>query len=125
MGSVHRYQSDRKGAICSSTGNRCDSRTNAYPQRQKIGPVEVAIAASVGISTLLVEAMPSIGIISTGDEIIPIEQQPLPHQIRSSNSIMIEAVLKQKGFQTEKKHVLDEPAAMEKYSQTYWTRRIF
>jgi molybdopterin molybdotransferase len=27
---------------------------------------------------------------------------------------MIEAVLKQKGFQTEKKHVLDEPEAMEK-----------
>ena len=84
------------------------------PKGKKIGPVEVAIAASVGISTLLVEALPSIGIISTGDEIIPIEQQPLPHQIRSSNSIMIEAVLKQKGFQTEKKHVLDEPAAMEK-----------
>lgn len=81
---------------------------------KKIGPVEVAIAASVGQSEIHVEAFPSIGIISTGDEIVPIDQQPLAHQIRSSNAMMIEAVLVNKGFSTMKKHVLDEPSSMEK-----------
>ena len=81
---------------------------------KKMGPVEVAIAASVGLADIQVAALASIGIISTGDEIIPIDQQPLSHQIRSSNSIMIESVLRHKGFETTKKHVLDNPSSMEK-----------
>jgi molybdopterin molybdotransferase len=103
-----------KGQFVHPQGIDAPAGKMLIPKGKKIGPVEVAIAASIGLSTLLVEALPSIGIISTGDEIIPIDQQPLAHQIRSSNSLMIEAVLKQKGFQTEKKHVLDEPTAMEK-----------
>ena len=81
---------------------------------KKMGPVEVAIAASVGHPDIQVESLPSIGIISTGDEIVAIDQHPLPHQIRSSNSIMIESILRHKGYKTTKKHVLDKPSDMEK-----------
>lgn len=103
-----------KGQFIHAQGIDAKSGQIILAKGKKIGPVEVAIAASVGQSEIQVEAFPSIGIISTGDEIVPIEQLPLAHQIRSSNAMMIEAVLVNKGFSTMKKHVLDEPSAMEK-----------
>jgi len=103
-----------KGQFIHAQGIDAKSGQIILAKGKKIGPVEVAIAASAGQSEIQVEAFPSIGIISTGDEIVPIEQLPLAHQIRSSNAMMIEAVLVNKGFSTMKKHVLDEPSAMEK-----------
>ncbi len=46
----------------------------------------IAICASVGIAEVEVYRKPTIRIISTGTEIIPPNQNPLPHQIRDCNS---------------------------------------
>ena len=103
-----------KGQFIHQQGIDALARQILVSKGKKMGPVEVAIAASVGHAEIQIESLPSIGIISTGDEIVPIDQQPLPHQIRSSNAIMIESILRHKGFETTKKHVLDNPSAMEK-----------
>lgn len=57
-----------------------------------------AVAASLGKAYLELARQPSIAIISTGDELVPIDSTPLPHQIRSSNSYLIEADLRTRGF---------------------------
>ena len=47
---------------------------------------EVGVLATVGKSQVLVKKLPKIAVISTGNELVEIDQQPLPHQIRKSNS---------------------------------------
>ena len=59
-----------------------------------ISPAEIGILASVGISEPLIVSMPRIAIISTGDELVNIENHPLNFQIRKSNVYAIQAALK-------------------------------
>lgn len=73
----------------------------------KITTLEIALAATIGKSKLPVFQKPTIALISTGDELVPVDQVPLPHQIRSSNIPMLSATLEAKGFQTEQKHIPD------------------
>ncbi len=51
-----------------------------------IRPQEAGLAAGMGFTTLPVHRVPVVGIISTGDEIIPIDQDPAPGRIRDINS---------------------------------------
>jgi molybdopterin molybdotransferase len=51
-----------------------------------IRPQEAGLAAGMGLSGLQVHRVPVVGIISTGDEIIPIDQDPAPGRIRDINS---------------------------------------
>ncbi|MFI5114043.1 MAG: gephyrin-like molybdotransferase Glp [Terriglobales bacterium] len=51
----------------------------------------IAIAASVGMSRLPVFRKPRIAVLSTGDEIVPIETSPGPAQIRNSNTYSLAA----------------------------------
>jgi molybdopterin molybdotransferase len=60
----------------------------------QISPAEVALMASVGKSKINVVAFPAIAIISTGDELVDIAQNPLPHQLRRSNVYAIDAALR-------------------------------
>ncbi|MEO0794668.1 MAG: molybdopterin molybdotransferase MoeA [Verrucomicrobiota bacterium] len=63
-----------------------------------LGPVEMGIAASCGYSEILVRAHPRIAVASTGDELVPIGDTPLVHQIRASNATAIESALGLSGF---------------------------
>ena len=80
----------------------------------KIGPVEIAITATIGKSELSVFKKPGIAIFSTGDEIVGIHEKPEAHQIRSSNSVMLESVLKSHGFSTTVAHIKDEKSVVAK-----------
>ena len=73
-----------------------------------IGPAEVAVAASVGKSVLKVSKPLSIGIISTGDELVGIDEQPAPFQIRRSNTYALLAALQQMHLQAQLYHLADE-----------------
>lgn len=61
-------------------------------------PTHIAVAASVGKSTLKVNKIPSIAIISTGDELVPVTSEVKPYQIRMSNSHSINSALLAKGY---------------------------
>jgi molybdopterin molybdotransferase len=51
-----------------------------------IRPQEAGLAAGLGFTALPVHRVPVVGIISTGDEIVPIDQDPAPGLIRDINS---------------------------------------
>jgi molybdopterin molybdotransferase len=57
----------------------------------------IAVAASIGKAELLVYRKPTIAIISTGDEVVPIDVQPGPTQIRNSNTYSIAAQVQKAG----------------------------
>jgi molybdopterin molybdotransferase len=56
------------------------------PRGVQIGCAEIAMAATVGRSTLRVYARPHVAILATGDELVDIDATPAPWQIRNSNS---------------------------------------
>ena len=58
---------------------------------ERLGYPELAMAAQVGRARVVVTRRPRIAILSTGDELVSIEQSPGPFQIRNSNSISLAA----------------------------------
>jgi molybdopterin molybdotransferase len=78
----------------------------------KITPAVIAIMASVGLSKVQVYQLPRVAVCSTGDELVPVTEQPKPHQIRQSNSYMLLAGLQQEGIVADNYHLPDEPEAM-------------
>jgi len=62
-----------------------------------LNPAALAVAASVGAARIQVFAKPKVALLSTGDELVPIDQTPGPAQIRNSNSLMLAALLKRMG----------------------------
>jgi molybdopterin molybdotransferase len=64
---------------------------------QRIDHAAIAVAAAVGKSELEVYARPSVAILATGDEIVPITEQPLPGQIRNSNTFSLAAQVRGAG----------------------------
>jgi molybdopterin molybdotransferase len=63
----------------------------------RIGYAEVAVAASVGRSRMLVHAKPRVTVLSTGDEVVDIDVPPGPYQIRNSNSFSLAAQVQAAG----------------------------
>lgn len=57
-----------------------------------------AIAAAFGCSRVRVSTRPSISIVSTGDELVDIDQEPADYQIRQSNSYALISSLLANGF---------------------------
>ncbi len=62
-----------------------------------IDEAAIAVAASVGRSRIKAYKRPSIAILATGDEIVAIEAQPGPNQIRNSNTYSLAAQILRTG----------------------------
>lgn len=77
-----------------------------------IGPAEIAVAASVGQATLIVSALPRVALISTGDELVGVDDTPLPYQIRQSNTYLLQAALKSLGIRASMHRVVDDEDLM-------------
>lgn len=56
-----------------------------------LGYPEIALLGSVGCSRVTVHRRPEVAILSTGDEVLPIEATPEPYQIRNSNAYSLAA----------------------------------
>jgi len=104
----------KPGQFIHTQASDCQQNDLILSSGTKIGPVEIAIAATIGKTQLNVFKKPAIAIFSTGDEIVGIHEKPQAHQIRSSNSVMLESVLKSHGFSTTVAHVKDEKSVVEK-----------
>lgn len=75
---------------------------------QKIGPAEIGILASVGKSSVKVKSLPRTAVISTGNELVDIHEEPEPHQIRRSNTHSIYSSLAEEGITPLLLHLPDD-----------------
>ncbi len=75
---------------------------------QVISPALISMAASVGKRELLVKKLPRVVIITTGDELVDVDEQPTPYQVRRSNSYTIKAVLAQNALPANMLHIPDD-----------------
>jgi molybdopterin molybdotransferase len=63
----------------------------------RLNEAALALAASVGKSKLDVFVRPRVAILTTGDEIVPVDSEPGPAQIRNSNSYSLAVQVQQAG----------------------------
>ena len=63
----------------------------------RMGPAEIALAASVGAAEVVVYTRPVVAILATGDELVEVHQQPGTMQIRNSNSHGLAALVQANG----------------------------
>ncbi len=74
-----------------------------------ITPAVKAVLASCGVINPMVFKQPSIGIVSTGDELVPVDQSPLPHQIRTSNAHALKSLVLSFSQKIDIFHLNDNP----------------
>jgi len=58
-----------------------------------VRPHDVSLAAALGVLELTVHRRPRVAVLSTGDEIVPIDQTPRPGEIRDSNAHGLQALV--------------------------------
>lgn len=75
---------------------------------QVLSSTEVGVCATVGKSEIKVSRLPKTVIISTGDELVEIDEQPLAHQIRKSNIYRLKTALSHYGAEVDRAHLDDE-----------------
>lgn len=79
----------------------------------RLGPPEIATAASAGLAQVSVTRQPRIIAISTGDELVDPGQPILAHQIRRSNVYAIMASLRDRGYErVANDHIRDDEQAL-------------
>jgi len=84
---------------------------------QLITPAIISLFASVGETELRVKKVPKVVIISSGDELVEVDQTPLQYQIRRSNNYTIKAILQQNGIEAAMLHIPDNPDVTKKMMQ--------
>ena len=63
----------------------------------RLNPARIGLLAEVGRSEVKIASLPTVAILTTGNEIVPVDTVPGPGQIRNSNGPMLEALVKQLG----------------------------
>lgn len=61
------------------------------PRGRRLGAAELGLLATVGKSHVSVFVRPTVAILPTGDEVVPVEQRPEWFQIRNSNATALSA----------------------------------
>jgi molybdopterin molybdotransferase len=68
-----------------------------FPAGRRLRPQEIGLLAALGVFRLVVYQRPRVAIISSGDEIVPLNEKPRPGQVRDSNAYLAAAQVAQWG----------------------------
>lgn len=83
----------QRGENIVAKGAEARAGDELLPAGTVMGAGQIALAASCGKAELEVYARPRVAILSTGDELVPVEREPGPGQIRNSSSPMLAAMV--------------------------------
>lgn len=73
-----------------------------------LSAAELGVGASTGCHEISVATLPNVIVISTGDELVEINETPESHQIRRGNVYRIQAQLQKMGITCDADHLVDE-----------------
>jgi molybdopterin molybdotransferase len=80
-----------------AVGSEAKRGDRVLAQGMRLDYAAISVAASVGRMHLLVYAKPQVAVLATGDEIVDIDLQPGPSQIRNSNTYSLAAQIRAAG----------------------------
>ena len=78
-------------------GEDVESGQIVLPARSRLRPAEIGGLLALGLGTVQVACQPHIAIISSGDEVVPPEADPLPGQVRDINTYSLSALVQEAG----------------------------
>lgn len=86
---------------------------------KKISAAEIGVIATVGKSIVKVAKQPKVIIVSTGDELVGVDEIPLEHQIRRSNVFSLVSLLEKLNISAETAHITDDKPILKQKISTY------
>ncbi|MDH3443636.1 MAG: molybdopterin molybdotransferase MoeA, partial [Deltaproteobacteria bacterium] len=95
--SVRIKKTDGKASHVRLAGEDIRRGQTILERGRKLTPADIGLAASVGKSRLKVYRKPTVGLISTGDELLDVNDPPEPGKIVNSNSYTLAAAIEQAG----------------------------
>ncbi|MEO1276212.1 MAG: gephyrin-like molybdotransferase Glp [Pseudomonadota bacterium] len=84
----------KPGANTRAAGEDVEAGETVLQQGQRLRPQDLALAASVGVAEVEVYRPLRVGVLSTGDEILPVGATPAPHQMFDANRPMLLSLLR-------------------------------
>ena len=103
----------QRGQYIAIKGNDAVAGSTLVPPPFHIKAGTITTLASLGFAEVKVARLPSVAILTTGNEIVPVDTEPAPTQIRNSNAHLLNALLAQwKIRPVIIKHLPDEPEKM-------------
>jgi len=69
----------------------------ALTRGRRLHPQDIGVLAAVGCERVPVFTRPRIGVISTGNELVPVSSVPTGSQVRDCNSVMLGAFIRESG----------------------------
>lgn len=84
-----------------------------------ISPAEIGVFATVGKSFVKVAKQPKVMIISTGDELVAVDEIPLAHQIRRSNVFTLVSLLENLRIPSKTNHISDDREVLKNTIKEY------
>lgn len=113
----------KEGQNVHTQGSDTEKDSLLIAKETRITAAEIGVLATVGKAVVTVAKLPKVLIVSTGDELVNISEQPLPHQIRKSNVHSLAALLEAHRIPVTLIHLNDEKAqitaSMKQYLQAY------
>lgn len=91
------YRSVAPGQNMIAIGEDIQKQTRVLMKGQTIRPQEAGLLAALGKQQVAVYRKPVIGIISTGDEVVPISETPARGQIRDINTYTLSGLIHKAG----------------------------
>ncbi len=92
---VSRAISPLENVIC--PGDDFKENETVLKTGSRLRPQDIGLLAGLGVSSVSVFRRPKVAIVSTGDEIVPINKCPEPGQVRDINSYTLSAFCRQMG----------------------------
>lgn len=114
-GKVHIVSAVPKGFAVRPVGENYQAGEVLIAKGEKIGYAQIGVMAELGMVQVEVFMKPRIAILATGNEILDFGEPKLSSaQIRSSNHVTVEAILRQMGCETMRfKLIRDEKSLIE------------
>lgn len=103
----------KPGANTRRAGEDVENGTPILPQGRILTPADLALAAATGLSDLSVHAPLRVGVLSTGDEVVPAGSTAAPGQIFDANRPMLLSLIARFGHApVDLGHVPDDRSAL-------------
>lgn len=78
------------------------------PAGKLLSPQDIGTLAAMGAAEVSVRRRPVVGILSTGDELVPVGASPKTGQVRDVNSIMLQAMMERAGALTRRYDIVPD-----------------